>query len=138
MMKGVKNLDISRLSAWIAIAAIVGLLQGCTPFSILRYGPDRQSRQEFENRVDAVFRLQNRMTSEVMLLQEGELAAEDQEAILQEEQVMQKNCSYLNEYASRDIDGLSKGFMLLRHVENSVVDCEAAAHRVEVLLTGNR
>jgi hypothetical protein len=124
-------LVISRLSVWIAIA---GLLQGCAPFSIGGYGPDGQSRLEFERRVEAAFRLQNSMTSKVMLLQEGEAAAKDQEAILQAEQVMQKKCSYLNEYVSRDIDGLSQGLLLPRHVEHTVADCEAATRVVEALL----
>jgi hypothetical protein len=134
MIKDAKNPVVSRLLAWIAITAIAGLLQGCVPFQIGGYGPDGQSRLEFERRVEAVFRLQNKMTSEVMVLQEGEGVAKDQEAILQAEQVMQKNCSYLNEYASRDNDGLNKSLLLKRRVKNSVFDCEAAAHRVEALL----
>lgn len=125
---------ISRLSVWIAIAAIAGLLQGCAPFSMGGYGPDGQSRLEFERRVEAAFRLQNRMTSKIILLQEGEAAAKDQEAILQAEQAMQKKCRYLNEYVSRDIDGLSQGLLLPRRVEHTVADCEAAAHKVETLL----
>ncbi|MEQ1485891.1 MAG: hypothetical protein ABL913_10015 [Methyloglobulus sp.] len=134
IMKGAKNLVISRFSVWVVIAVMAGLSQGCASFSIWRYGPDGQSREEFEHRVEAVFRLQNRMTSEVMVLQEGDTVSKDQETILQAEQVMQKNCSDLNEYASRDIDGLNKSLLLQRRVENSVVDCENSAHKVEALL----
>lgn len=74
------------------------------------------------------------MTSKIMLLQKGEVAAKDQDAILQADQVMQKSCSYLNEYASRDIDGLSQGLLLPRRVEHTVAECEAAARVVEALL----
>jgi galactokinase/mevalonate kinase-like predicted kinase len=134
MMKGTKNLLINRRCVGIATCVIAGLLQACMPFALGKYGPDDQSREEFEQRVEAVFRLQNRMTSEVMVMQEGDMSAKDQEAILQAEQLMEKNCGYLNEYVSRDIDGLSKGLFLQRHVEKSVLDCETAAHNVEVLL----
>jgi hypothetical protein len=131
-MKGAKNLLMSRFSVCVAVIAV--LLQGCAPFSIWGYGPDGQSREEFERRVEAVFRLQNRMTSEVMVLQESDAASKDQDAILQAEQVMQKSCGYLNEYASREIDGLNKSLLLQRRVENSVADCESSAHKVEALL----
>jgi hypothetical protein len=130
MMKA-KNLDICK--RFIVVVATV-IAHGCTPFSMGRYGPDGQSREDFENRVEAAFRLQNKMTSEVMVLQEGDGATENQEAIFRAERIMEKNCSYLNEYVSRDIDGLNKGLLLQRRVEKSVLDCETAAHNVEVLL----
>lgn len=133
-MKGTKNLLIDRRCTGFAAIAIAGLLQGCMPFSMGSYGPDGQSREAFEQRVEAAFRLQNRMTSEVMVLQEGDGGAKDLEAILQAEQIMQKNCNDLNEYVSRDMDGLSKGLLLQRRVENSVFDCETAARSVEALL----
>ena len=104
------------------------------PFALGKYGPDDQSHEEFEQRVEATFRLQNRMTSEVMVMQEGDMAAKDQEAILQAEQLMEQNCNYLNEFVSRDIGGLNKGLFLQRQVEKSVLDCETAAHKVEMLL----
>jgi hypothetical protein len=134
MMKGTKNLLIYRRCIGVATIVIAGLLQGCMPFSMGSYGPDGQSREAFEQRVEAAFRLQNRMTSEVMVLQEGDVVPKDQEAILQAEQLMEKKCSYLNEYVSRDIDGLSEGFLLQRRVEKSLLDCETATHSVEALL----
>jgi hypothetical protein len=112
----------------------VGLLEGCASFSIWGYGPDGQTLEEFERRVETLFRLQNRMTSEVMVLQSDSTDPQQHEPIIVAEQVMEKNCSYLNEYASRDIDGLSKSILLRRRVENSVVDCEKSARKVEELL----
>lgn len=110
------------------------LIQGCASFPFWSYGPDGQSREAFERRVEAAFRLQNHMTSEVMILQESGLAPNDKEAILDAEQKMQKNCAYLNEYASREIDGLNTGLILLNQVESSVLECETAAHRLEQLI----
>ncbi len=110
------------------------LIQGCASFPLWRYGPDGQSREDFERRVELAFRLQNHMTSEVMILQESGLDANDKEAILDAEQSMQKNCAYLNEYASREIDGLDTGLILLSQVEDSVLECETAAYRLEKLI----
>lgn len=134
MKKGVKNLIISRPFVPIIFIAMTALLQGCTALSIWGYGPDDQSRDDFERRVEAAFRLQNRMTSEVMEIQSDGSDSQYHAPIIQAEQAMEKNCSYLNEYASRDIDGLNKSILLLRRVENSVVDCEVAARKVEKLL----
>lgn len=122
---------------WIMIALHALFLQGCAHLPLWRYGPDRQSREAFEKRVEAAFRFQNSMTSEVMILQENNPGDHRQDAVLQAEQFMQKKCSYLNEYASKEIDGIDSGFLLLRSVENSVADCEAAAHKVEEILKGH-
>lgn len=56
------------------------------------------------------------------------------ESLIQAEQAMQRACADLNEYVSRDIDGLSSGFFLSRRVEKSVVACEQAALAVKQLL----
>lgn len=103
-------------------------------FSIGGYGPDGQSKDEFERRVEAAFRLENRMTSEIMALQGEEGDTKNLEAVFLAEQIMEKNCADLNDYVSRDIDGLNQGFLLQKRVENSVLNCETAAKRVENLL----
>lgn len=110
------------------------LLTACSSLILGKYGPDGQSLAVFEKRVEAAFRLQNKMTSEVMLIQDAELPTQNHEAIMNAEQTMQTKCSDLNEYASRDIDGLSKSLLLQRRVEQSVVACEKAAHSMETLL----
>lgn len=111
----------------------IGFIQSCTPL-LIGYGPDGQSREEFERRVEAAFRLQNKMTSEVMVIQSDGSNPKQHEPIIQAEQVMEKNCAPLNEYASRDIDGQSKSLILLKQVENAVVVCESSAQKVEELL----
>jgi len=122
-----------RLYRAMMIALIFGLTQGCAPFWG-GYGPDKQPRKDFERRVEAAFRLQNKMTSEVMMLQSDGSIANEHAPIIQAEQIMEKNCSYLNEYVSRDIDGKNKGFLLLRRVQNSVANCEKSAKNVEEFL----
>jgi hypothetical protein len=133
MLKGDKNLIISRFCLVIAITIITGLVQGCASF-IGGYGPDGQSREDFERRVEAAFRLQNRMTSEVMVLQPDNSKTQYHLPIIQAEQVMAKHCSFLNEYVSRDIDGKGKSFLLLRRVQNSIFECESSARKIQGLL----
>jgi hypothetical protein len=74
------------------------------------------------------------MTSEVMVIQSDGTDAKEHLPIIQAEQLMESNCRYLNEYASREIDGLDKSLLLLKRVENSVADCEKSARNVHDLL----
>ncbi len=134
-----KNIDLNliyrrNISQSLMMVMLV-LLQGCAPLSFWHYGPDNQTMEVFKQRVETAFRLENRLTSEVMLMQDNDDDKSDsQESIFAAEQVMQKNCSYLNEYASRDIDGQGAGFLLQHRVENSLLDCENAAQQLESLL----
>lgn len=112
--------------------ASIALLSGCAvPFG--RYGANGQSREEFAHHVEEVFRLQNRMTSEVMMLLDSN-EGQKPEILMQAEQHMQQVCADLNEYVSRDIDGLSSGIFLRRRVEKSAIDCEQAALAIKELL----
>jgi hypothetical protein len=47
---------------------------------------------------------------------------------------MQEACGPLNEYASRESEGLSTGLFLSQRVEKSAIDCEHAAQKVKLLL----
>lgn len=115
------------------LMSIMLMLSGCsTPF-LGGYGAKGQSREEFTRYVEGVFRLQNSMTSEIMVLQETD-DAKNHDALLQAEQHMQEACAPLNEYVSRDIDGLNISFLLHRQVEKSAVDCEQAAQKIKALL----
>lgn len=109
------------------------LLSACTMPIFGGYGANGQSREDFTHYVEGVFRLQNSMTSEIMLLLETD-DTESHEALSQAEQHMQEACGPLNEYASRDIDGLNIGLFLRRRVEKSAIACEQAAQKVKLLL----
>ncbi|MGZ8162891.1 MAG: hypothetical protein ACXWTK_00955 [Methylobacter sp.] len=113
--------------------SIAAILSGCvTPF-FGGYGAKGQSRKEFAHYVEEVFRLQNNMTSQVMMLLESE-EVKNHDVLFRAEQQMLKICGPLNEYASRDIEGLSIGLFLQRRVEKSAVECEQAAREVKFLL----
>jgi hypothetical protein len=131
MVKGYINLVNCRSLMLVTIAVI---LSGCvTPF-FGGYGAKGQSRKEFEHYVEEVFRLQNNMTSSVMMLMESDEEVKNHDVLFRAEQQMLKICGPLNEYASRDIEGLSIGLFLQRRVEKSAVECEQAAREVKSLL----
>jgi hypothetical protein len=126
------NTDLVNFPA-LKLMSVTLILSGCTTPFFGGYGPKGQSQEEFTRYVEGVFRLQNSMTSEIMLLQETD-DGKNHEALLEAEQHMQEVCDPLNEYASRDIDDLSIGFSLRRRVEKSAMDCEQAALIVKSLL----
>lgn len=129
-MMNVKRLVILRGLVTFAIAA---LISGCTVPFFGGYGANGQSLEEFTHRVEEIFRLQNQMTSEAMMLLEND-EAKKPEALMQAEQHMQQACADLNEYVSRDLDGLDSGLFLRQRVEKSAIDCEQAALAVKPLL----
>lgn len=117
-----------------ALVFIMMVLTGCAAPFERGYGAKRQSREEFERYVEDVFRLQNNMTSEVMMLMENEDNSQSHATLIRAEQHMREICAPLNEYASRNSEGLSVGLLLSHSVERSAVDCERAARQVESLL----
>jgi hypothetical protein len=126
------NKSLLILRGLIALA-IASLISGCAVPFFGGYGANNQSREEFAHHVEEVFRLQNRMTSEVMMMLEND-EAKSRDTLMLAEQHMQQVCADLNEYASRDIDGLSIGLFLSRRVEQSAIDCERAALAIKPLL----
>ena len=93
------------------------------------YGEQNQTLEAFSQRVESVFKFQNSMTNAVMLLE-----TEPSAMVLDAEQKMQTTCEPLNEYASREMDGLSADFALQKRVEQTAVSCETAAQRLQSLL----
>ncbi|MCX7097158.1 MAG: hypothetical protein NTV43_04545 [Methylococcales bacterium] len=109
------------------------LLSACTPLFLGGYGANNQTKEEFTRYVEDVFRLQNSMTSEMMLLQETE-GINNGQALFAAEQQMQKACVSLNEYAARENDDASIGLLLQRRVQESAHECEQAALKLKALL----
>ncbi|MDO8939586.1 MAG: hypothetical protein Q7U98_10545 [Methylicorpusculum sp.] len=105
------------------------LLCSCQGVLTGQYGEYSQSREEFTLYVEDVFRLQNQLTTEVMMLG-GVDDSDEYDALLQAEQNMHAICDPLNEYATNEIDGASISYFLRRRVERSAVACERAAKEV--------
>jgi hypothetical protein len=110
------------------IVVIACLLSGCSTGLSGRYGEYGQTKAEFTEYVEAVFKMQNSMTSEMMSITDAD------EILVQADQKMQEACAPLNEYAIREEDKLNITISLLKRVENSAVACENAAQKVQALL----
>ncbi len=94
------------------------------------YGDENQTLTAFAQRVETVFKFQNSMTNAVMLLD-----AEPSASILASEQEMHTACESLNQYAAREMDGLSADFTLQKRVEQTAISCEKAAQQLQTLLS---
>lgn len=110
------------------ILTIVCLLSGCTSVLCGRYGDYGQTKAEFTQYVETVFKMQNSMTSEMMAITDANAD------LVQADQKMQEVCAPLNEYAVREVDKLNIAISLLRRVEEAAVACEKAAQKVQTLL----
>jgi hypothetical protein len=110
------------------------VLSGCTIPFFGGYGEKGQTTEEFAHYVESVFKLQNSMTSQIMALADSDEKPANIDVLLQAEQVMQKKCEALNEYAARDSDGQSTGLLLQNRVAQSAKDCETSAKEAQALL----
>jgi hypothetical protein len=110
----------------LSLTACVGSLGG--------YGPNHLSKDEYIRYVEGVFKLQNSVTSQIMVMQENGDIPKDQETLWQAEQNMNKICAPLNNYVALELDGQSAGLLLQQRVEKSATDCEMAAKVVKSLL----
>ncbi|MGR9044345.1 MAG: hypothetical protein ACU83N_03555 [Gammaproteobacteria bacterium] len=117
---------------------LMALLSGCTLPFVGGYGENDLTKEEFVSYAESVFKFQNQMTSQVMMLLETEEDLNDIDEILQAEQQMHRICEPLNEYAVRERDDLSVSLFLRRRVEKSVAACDKAARRVELYLKALR
>lgn len=111
----------------------VALLSGCALSNGGGIGNTGMNKEVFAHYVEGVFRFQNQMASEVMMLM-AEDEGGDHGDIMKSEQHMQDACRPLNEFVARDIDGLSKSLLLQRKVVKTAMECDSAAHEVEMLL----
>jgi len=108
--------------------AIICSVSACTTTLGGRYGEHGQTKAEFTQYVETVFKLQNNMTSEMMAITDAD------ETLVRADQKMQEICAPLNEYATREEDKLNITISLLRRVEKAAVACEQAAQKLQALL----
>jgi hypothetical protein len=83
---------------------------------------------------ESVFRRQNLISSQVMMLSETDLSAENTQKLQQAESQMQKDCRLLNEYASREMDKESIDLLFQKQVRDSIKSCDLSIQNVEALL----
>lgn len=83
---------------------------------------------------ESVFRKQNVITSQIMMLSESELSPENSQKLQQAEAQMQKDCKLLNEYATREMDKANIDLLFQKQVRDSIQGCDDSIQKMEVLL----
>lgn len=103
-------------------------LTGCAVFhDVFGY----QSTAEY---VESVFKRQNAISTQVMMLPETELEPEDYDELLKAEAQMQKDCKLLNDYAVKEMNNESTSLMFKKQVRDSAEGCDDSIQEVEELL----
>jgi hypothetical protein len=105
------------------------MLTACTVFGeVLAY----QSTVEY---VESIFKQQNALSAEIMMLSdESGILADDLDELLEEEAVMLKECRLLNEYAIKEMNHEAISLFFKKRVKDSVEDCADSIEDVESLL----
>jgi hypothetical protein len=108
------------------ILVLTGMsLNGCSLFQ------DMVEQDNIAQYGEAVFRKQNEITSQIMMLSEAELSKEQYQKLQQAESQMQKNCQLLNEYASREMDKSSIDLVFKKRVRDSIENCDLSIQQIE-------
>ncbi len=89
--------------------------------------------QSFSEYAESVFRLQNSLTSEAMMLSDTD-GADNLAAIVQAELKMHQACQALNDYATQKTEGQRVGIWLPMRARQSAVACENAAKILQAAL----
>jgi hypothetical protein len=120
-----------RLSCFFyaGVLLVFGNLTGCALIA------DFWQQDALAAQGEAVFRRQNEMTSQVMLLSETELSESELQKLQQTEARMQQDCHLLNEYARREMEDESMDLAFQNQVKNSISACEASIQKIEATLT---
>lgn len=103
-------------------------LTGCSLIS------DAWNQDSIAEYGETVFRKQNLITSQVMMLSDSELSPENSRKLQQAESKMQKDCKLLNEYASREMDKATIDLLFQKQVRDSISSCDASIQSIQSLL----
>ena len=83
---------------------------------------------------EALFKRQNNLTQQLMLLSDEDMTLADEEIIFQAELKMHDGCQLLNEYANREMEGKKMNVFFRRRVKNSFKACEEGVKNMESVL----
>jgi len=83
---------------------------------------------------ESLFKRQNQVTQQVMILLEDELSWVDEERVSDAELKMHDACHLLNDIANRERNGEKMSFNYQRQAHNSFTDCDNAVKEMETIL----
>ena len=128
-------MSILRFSSNLLLLHLLLMLTGCV---ISHPAQDGKNTLSFSEYVEDVFRRQNNIVSEILIIIEDDADETDHAELIRSEQNLQEACKLLNEYAVRERDELTMGLIFKRKVKNSVAGCEKAIENAESLLDDTR
>jgi len=105
------------------------LLSGCSITSGVF-----KSKESISVYAEALFKRQNFLTQQLMMLSEEDMTLADEEIVFQAELQMHDACHLLNEYANRELEGKKMGVFFRRRVKNSFKACEEGVNNMESIL----
>lgn len=105
------------------------LLPGCTTF-----GDTFKSKQSIFEYAELLFKRQNFLTQQVMMLFEVELNENNEKKVYQAELEMHDACHLLNEYANREMEGKKMSVFFRKRVQGSFDSCEEKVKNMESTL----
>lgn len=109
---------------WYCVCIVSLTLNGCATFGYT-------STADY---VEAVFRRQNAIATQVMMLTDIELSTEDEDELLQAETQMLQNCRLLNAYAVKEMNHESTSLLFKKRVKDSAESCDESVDEIESLL----
>ena len=105
------------------------LLSGC---SITREALN--SKERIAVYAESLFKRQNVLTQQLMMLSEEEMTLADEEIVFQAELQMHDACHLLNESANRENEGKGMSVFFRRRLKNSLKACEESVNNMEAVL----
>ncbi|MCK5190675.1 MAG: hypothetical protein KAR12_11540 [Methylococcales bacterium] len=93
-----------------------------------------KSTESISEYAELLFKQQNRLTQQVMMLSEEDISPEEEEKISQAELQMHDACHLLNEYANREMEGKGMSVFFRRRLKNSLKACEESVNNMEAVL----
>jgi hypothetical protein len=101
------------------------VLTGCSLFQ------DMWQQDSIAEYGEAVFRRQNLITSQIMMLSDSDVSEENLQKLQQAEARMQKDCKLLNEYATREMDKSNIDLLFKKQVRDSIKNCDVSIQQIE-------
>lgn len=115
------------MTGWLIFSGNL-LISGCSLLG------DLWQQDEIAEYGETVFRKQNLLTSQVMMLSEAELSEQNQQRLQQAEARMQEDCKLLNQYATREMDAENIDLLFRKQVKDSIKGCDMSIQKMEATL----
>ena len=97
-------------------------------------GGTLDSKESIAIYAESLFKRQNSLTQQLIMLSEEDMTSADEEIIYQAELQMHDACHLLNEYVNRKMEEKSMSFFFRRRVKNSLKVCEERVINMESVL----